>query len=153
MRILFVCLGNICRSPLAEIIVRAEAEQRGMADQLTLASAGTGDWHIGHGADQRSIAIARKYQLDLSRHRARQITACGIADWDWFVAMDRNNRQDLLDMGAPAERVLLMRQFESDDERDIPDPYYGGPEGFDQAYQMLHDNAGRILDFLARQGR
>jgi len=153
MRVLFVCLGNICRSPLAEIIVRAEAEQRGMARWLMLASAGTGDWHIGHGADQRSIAIARKYQLDLSAHRARQITGDDIANWDWFVAMDRSNRHDLLDMGAPADRVLLMRQFESEDEQDVPDPYYGGPEGFDQAYHMLRDNAGRILDFLARQGR
>ncbi len=153
MRVLFVCLGNICRSPLAEIIVRDEAAQRGLTERFTLASAGTGDWHIGHGADHRSVAIARKYALDLSRHRARQITRDGIADWDWFIAMDRSNRQDLLDMGAPAERILLMRQFESGQELDVPDPYYGGPEGFDQAYHMLRDNAGRIIDFLLRQGR
>ncbi len=150
VRILFVCLGNICRSPLAEVIVRHLSGQRGLDGRYHFASAGTGDWHVGGPADPRSAATARRHGLDLEAHRARQITADGIGDWHWFVAMDRANRQELLHMGAPSERVLLMRQFEGGDA-DVPDPYYGGPDGFEQAYAMLTDNAERLLDFLERQ--
>jgi len=152
MRILFVCLGNICRSPLAEVIARAEAQRRGLRD-WRLASAGTGDWHVGQGADRRSLAVARKYGLDLSRHVARQVTSADLTDWDWFVAMDRSNRADLLAMGAQPERVLLMRQFDPSGEPDVPDPYYGGPDGFESAYRMLCANAGRLFDYLLAQGR
>ncbi|RMH61910.1 MAG: low molecular weight phosphotyrosine protein phosphatase [Zetaproteobacteria bacterium] len=152
MRILFVCLGNICRSPLAEVIARAEAEQRGL-DTWHIASAGTGDWHVGQGADRRSLAVARKHGLDLSRHVARQVTAEEMEDWDWFVAMDRSNRADLLAMGADPARVLLMRQFDPSGELDVPDPYYGGEDGFELAYRLLRENAGRLLDYLASYGR
>ncbi len=146
-RVLFVCLGNICRSPLAEAIVSDRAKRRRLDGCYRFASAGTGDWHVGHGADPRSVETAARYGLDLSAHRARQITAQGIAEWHWFVAMDRSNRQDLLAMGAPAERVLLMRQFEGA-PLDVPDPYYGGPEGFDRVFRMLQQNAEALLDHL-----
>lgn len=145
--ILFVCLGNICRSPLAEAIVRQMARRQHLDGRYRFASAGTGDWHVGRGADPRSVETAARYGLDLSSHRARQITGKDIADWHWFVAMDRSNRQDLLDMGAPEERVLLMRQFEGV-HLDVPDPYYGGPEGFDRVYHMLLQNAEALLDYL-----
>ncbi|HKI62675.1 MAG TPA: low molecular weight protein-tyrosine-phosphatase [Mariprofundaceae bacterium] len=149
VRVLFVCLGNICRSPLAEIIVRHAARQRQLDGRYHFASAGTGDWHVGKGADPRSAATAEQHGLDLSPHRARQITARGISGWDWFVAMDRENRRNLLAMGVPASRVLLMRQFEAGDiTADVPDPYYGGPDGFEQAYAMLSANAEDLLDYL-----
>ncbi len=155
-RILFVCLGNICRSPMAEYVVRQVAERRGLNGRFLFASAGTGSWHVGHGADERARETALRHGLDMSAHRARQITRHGIEDWDWFVAMDHANRLDLLDMGAPPERVLMMRQFEVDDidaAPDVPDPYYGGPDGFEDAYRMLTANAERLLDFLeARLG-
>ncbi len=151
-RVLFVCLGNICRSPLAEAVVRARAIERNLDDRLALASAGTGDWHVGCGADRRSAATARRYGLDLSGHRARQITADGIADWDWFVAMDASNRMDLLDMGAPGGRVLMMRQFEVGGDPglapDVPDPYYGGGDGFELVFRLLEANADPLLDYL-----
>ncbi|MFQ5518839.1 MAG: low molecular weight protein-tyrosine-phosphatase [Mariprofundus sp.] len=150
-RILFVCLGNICRSPLAEIVVQAEADKRGL-DGFHFESAGTGSWHVGGPADPRSAAKADEYGLDLSRHRAQQITARGINNWQWFVAMDRQNRSDLLAMGAPAERVLMMRQFESGNAvHDVPDPYFGGPDGFEHAYHMLANNAELLLDYLEQQ--
>ncbi|PIW51559.1 MAG: protein tyrosine phosphatase [Zetaproteobacteria bacterium CG12_big_fil_rev_8_21_14_0_65_54_13] len=148
VRILFVCLGNICRSPLAEIVVRSVAEQRGL-DHYCFASAGTGDWHVGGPADPRSSATAQAHGLDLSRHRAQQVTSARVGEWDWFIAMDRQNRNDLLAMGVAADRLLLMRQFEdAETELDVPDPYYGGADGFEDAYHMLVANAEKLLSYL-----
>jgi len=148
VRILFVCLGNICRSPLAEIVVRAAAQQRSPG-RYYFASAGTGNWHVGGPADPRSAATALEHSLDLSSHRAQQITPANVDGWDWFIAMDCENRRDLLSMGVSADHLLLMRQFEDDRlELDVPDPYYGGPDGFEYAYQMLAANTERLLDFL-----
>jgi len=151
IRVLFVCLGNICRSPLAEVVVKSVADQRSI-EQYHFESAGTGDWHIGKSADNRSASKAIDHGLDLSRHRAQQITGHKIKNWHWFVAMDRANYQDLLSMGADASRVLLMRQFENPTNiPDVPDPYYGGAEGFEDAYQMLATNAEDLLDYLEQQ--
>jgi len=150
-RVVFVCLGNICRSPLAEAVVREAARKRRLTG-YHFESAGTGNWHVGGSADPRAAAKAGEYNLDLSRHSARQITARNIADWDWFVAMDRENRSDLLHMGAPEERILMMRQFETDGYMpNVPDPYFGGPDGFEDAYLMLAANAEKLLDFLESQ--
>lgn len=148
IRVLFVCLGNICRSPLAEVVMRAVARERGL-QHYRFASAGTGDWHVGGSADPRSSATALEHGLDLSSHRAQQITGDSVGGWDWFVAMDRENRRDLLRMGVTADRLLLMRQFEEGNpELDVPDPYYGGPDGFEHAYRMLTANAEKLLDYL-----
>ena len=151
MRVLFVCLGNICRSPLAEAIVRRRAGERGLEQQFHFASAGTGDWHVGGGADIRSAATAKAHGIDLSQHRARQITPSGIAQWDWLVAMDRDNKHDLLAMGAGRDKVLMMRQFESatNTPPDVPDPYYGGEDGFERMFHLLAANADPLLDHLA----
>ena len=151
-RVLFVCLGNICRSPLAEVVVKDAATQRGL-DHYHFESAGTGDWHVGGSADRRSASKAIDHGLDLSGHRAQQISAQKIQYWDWFVAMDQANYQELLYMGAQASQILMMRQFEAGEMvRDVPDPYYGGSSGFEMAYQMLAANAGSLLDFLEQQG-
>ncbi len=151
IRVLFVCLGNICRSPLAEVVVKGTAQNRAI-EHYHFESAGTGDWHIGKAADRRSASKATDYGLDLSNHRAQQITAQKIKKWHWFVAMDQANYQDLLAMGADASRVLMMRQFENPSNiPDVPDPYYGGPEGFEDAYQMLSANAEALLDHLEEQ--
>jgi len=149
-RILFVCLGNICRSPLAEAIVRERALVRGLDHQFCFASAGTGDWHVGSGADIRSAATAKAHGIDLNRHRAMQITPPDISHWHWFVAMDTNNKEDLLAMGAGRETVLMMRQFESDANTppDVPDPYYGGNDGFEKMFHLLAANADPLLDYL-----
>ena len=155
IRVLFVCLGNICRSPLAEIIVHGQAEKKGLSGQFRFASAGTGDWHVGGLADVRSAQTAAQHGLDLSQHRAQQITANKVNDWDWFVAMDDDNRMNLLAMGVPENRLLMMRQFETDSSisLDVPDPYYGGAEGFEDAYRMLCANADHILEYLVKQSR
>ena len=150
-RILFVCLGNICRSPLAEVVVSEAAKKRKL-HHYHFESAGTGSWHVGGPADPRSAAKAREYNLDLSRHCAQRITARNIAAWDWFIAMDRENRSNLLGMGVPESRLLMMRQFETDSHApNVPDPYFGGADGFEDAYLMLAANAEKLLDYLESQ--
>ncbi|MDX8397483.1 MAG: low molecular weight protein-tyrosine-phosphatase [Mariprofundaceae bacterium] len=151
-RIVFVCLGNICRSPLAEVVVQGQAQDLGLSDLFDFSSAGTGDWHIGKGADPRSAATALQYGLDLSQHKAQQITSAKLQQWDWFIAMDQDNYRNLLAMGVNSERLLMMRQFESDHDvvADVPDPYYGGEAGFEDAYQMLKANAVQLLGYLQK---
>ncbi|HCS12308.1 MAG: protein tyrosine phosphatase [Zetaproteobacteria bacterium CG06_land_8_20_14_3_00_59_53] len=151
IRVLFVCLGNICRSPLAEYIVRQRAIERGFSGRFHLESAGTGDWHIGKGADRRMQQTAAAHDIDLAPHRASQITRSRIGQWDWFIAMDATNRSDLLSMGANPDRTLMMRQFEHEGRTaDVPDPYYGGEEGFEEVFQLLRDNADALIDHLNR---
>jgi len=149
LRVIFVCLGNICRSPLAEVVVKAVAEKRGILSTFHFESAGTGNWHVGGAADQRSAAKAVEHGLNLQHHKAQQIRAEHIKDWDVFVAMDQANHRDLIAMGARKEQVLMMRDFEdSNHAPDVPDPYYGGGDGFEDAYQMLKLNADGLLDDL-----
>ena len=153
IRILFVCLGNICRSPLAEAIARQYIQEQSWTASFHLASAGTGDWHIGGGADSRSAEVAQAHGLSLSQHKAQQITVHNIAAWDWFIAMDDDNRLNLLAMGVPASRLLMMRQFECLDEPApaVPDPYYGGAQGFEHAYQMLVENTPKLIAHIQQQ--
>ena len=152
LRVLFVCLGNICRSPLAEYIVRERAEARGIADLFHFDSAGTGDWHIGQPADARMLRTALSRGVDMRDHRAMQVTDANIGDWDWLVAMDENNRLDLLNMGADEERLLMLRRFEGVDPAPaVPDPYYGGEQGFAEVFGIVRRNADPLLDFLEQR--
>jgi len=151
IRVLLVCLGNICRSPLAEFIVRQRAIERGFSGRFHFESAGTGDWHVGNGADRRMKQTAASHGIDLGPHRASQVTRSRVDQWDWLVAMDAANRNDLLAMGADPERTLMMRQFENDGRpRDVPDPYYGGEQGFEDVFEILSSNADALLDHLNR---
>ncbi len=146
LRVLFVCLGNICRSPLAEVVVKSVAQKQGLLDQFHFESAGTGSWHVGGGADPRSASKALEKGLSLEQHQAQQITQRNIADWDVFVAMDSDNRRNLIAMGAKPEQVIMMRAFEGiNPAPDVPDPYFGGAHGFEDAYQMLTTNAEDLL--------
>jgi len=152
MRILFVCLGNICRSPLAEVVVKSRAEALNLNDFFTFASAGTGNWHLGGCADPRSAGTAAQHGLSLKQHRAQQITKKNMHNWDCFIAMDADNRRNLIAMGIKPSHILMMRQFESDADSvlDVPDPYYGGADGFEDAYQMLCENADKLLLHLRK---
>ncbi|MDQ7003919.1 MAG: low molecular weight protein-tyrosine-phosphatase [Ghiorsea sp.] len=146
LRVIFICLGNICRSPLAEVVVKSMVEKQGLSALFHFESAGTGDWHIGKGADPRSASKALEKKLSLNHHAAQQMTASKIQDWDIFVAMDRDNRRNLITMGAKPEQILMMRDFEGVcPAPDVPDPYYGGAHGFEDAYVMLQNNAQGLL--------
>jgi len=153
IRVLFVCLGNICRSPLAEVIVKDTAKKLQSDHNFHVESAGTGNWHIGGQADPRSAAIAEQYGLDLSQHKAQQITTHTIHHWDFLIAMDHDNRLNLLAMGASSSQILMMRQFEKkhdhvQDIQNVPDPYYGGDHGFEDVYQMLSINTEKLLNYI-----
>lgn len=151
IRVIFVCLGNICRSPLAEYVVRSRAIERGFSGRFHFESAGTGDWHIGNGADRRMRETAAAHGIDLTPHRASQMTPGRIGQWDWLVAMDHSNHADLLRMGAPEAQTLMMRRFEDEVRTpDVPDPYYGGEEGFEQVFEILSNNADPLIDYLNR---
>ena len=147
--VLFVCLGNICRSPLAEGIFLHLARERGVLDRFDVDSAGTGAWHVGKPADPRSAAVARRHGVVLPS-RARVYDPAGDPErFAWIVAMDRQNEADLLARGAPAERVRLMMGFHPDPPcAEVPDPYYGGAEGFEKAYAMLEGACGGLLEMF-----
>ena len=138
-KVLFVCLGNICRSPLAEGYFRAATEVAAATSRFSCESRGTGGWHQGEGADSRTSANARKHGLDLSSHRARQVTVEDLQSFDLIVAMDRRNLRDLQQL-APglSEKIFLLRDYDPEDTgRDVPDPYQGGVEGFETVYQIV----------------
>ena len=154
--VLFVCLGNICRSPLAEGIFIHLAREQGVLDRLDVDSCGTGGWHVGNRADPRSLAVARKYDIELPSC-ARQLNP--EQDFDrfaWIIAMDRSNRDNLIASGADAGNVQLMMAFHPDYIKDpekapdVPDPYYGGPDGFEQVYDMLTGACAGLLRAVNR---
>ncbi len=140
--VLFVCLGNICRSPLADGIFTHLVKQRGLSDQFTIDSCGTGAWHVGNPPDPRSILVAAKNNIDLSNLRARQFNAdTDPSEFDWIIPMDTSNHRELIKQGTPTAKVRLIRSFDptltSNKAPDVPDPYYGGDDGFDKVYEML----------------
>jgi len=153
LSVLFVCLGNICRSPLAEGIFAHLAASRGIGDRFRVDSAGTAAYHTGERPDSRSIAVAsnRGVQLD---GVARQVTHDDLADFDMIVAMDRSNRRSLerlRDYGAHNGRAEIVMMRDYDPERgnqDVPDPYYGGRGGFERVYRILERCCDRLLDTL-----
>lgn len=164
--VLFVCLGNICRSPLAKAIFEDRVHARKVADRFRIDSCGTGHWHVGRPADARSIAIAtqRGTSLTATSHRARQVDADGDFDaFDLILAMDQSNKSNLIGLGAPEDRVVLIRAFDPElaDEvatgrehaLEVPDPYYGGEDGFARMHDMLDRACDGLLDCFARAWR
>jgi protein-tyrosine phosphatase len=149
-RILFVCLGNICRSPLAEGILRTLADERGLASKVETDSAGTGGWHQGDPPDQRSIETGRAHGIDISRLRGRKVTANDFNTFDLIFAMDRSNLRDLVRI-APHDSsadIHLFMDFVSGEKRDVPDPYYGDMQDFESVYAMLATGCERLLATL-----
>jgi protein-tyrosine phosphatase len=148
-RICFVCLGNICRSPIAEAVMRALLAADGLTDEVQVSSAGTGDWHIGEGADERAVAVLARHGYDASAHRAQQIVADAFADNDLVIAMDRANLAALRKLAPAGEegKLRLLRDFDPDAPgTDVPDPYYGGDEGFDEVLTMVERACHALLE-------
>ncbi|MDI6028265.1 low molecular weight protein-tyrosine-phosphatase [Corticibacterium sp. UT-5YL-CI-8] len=147
--ILFVCLGNICRSPLAEGVFRTVLSERGIAD-IEMDSAGTGGWHAGELPDPRSIAIGAKHSVNITDQRARKVMAEDFARFDLILGMDRSNVRDLLAL-APKNtggRVQLYLDYTTGRQKDVPDPYYGGGDGFADVYRMIRDASEKLADKL-----
>jgi protein-tyrosine phosphatase len=157
-RVLFVCMGNICRSPTAEGVMRALVEEAGLSEQIEIDSAGTGGWHAGSPPDPRSVAAAARRGIHLTGG-ARQVRLQDFDDFDLLVALDRANERDLLRL-APHERaaakVRLLREFDPagagggarNRDLDVPDPYYGGNDGFGRVLDLVEAACRGLLDEL-----
>ena len=151
-RVLFVCMGNICRSPSAEGVFRDMAERRGIAGRFHIDSAGTGNWHVGNPPDQRASQAARERGIDISNLRARQVDAGDFELFDLVIAMDRANQLALLELAGlnHSSKVRLMLEYsEQWTGEDVPDPYYGGDHGFDLVLDLIEEACNNLLDELA----
>lgn len=142
-----VCLGNICRSPLAEGILRNKLDP----NQFTVDSTGTGNWHVGNPPDKRSIAVAKKYGLDISHLRGRQFTSRDFEDFDHIYVMDSSNLENVLALAHNQDDTskvsMILNTIFPGEKVDVPDPYYGGDDGFERVYKMLDE----ACDAIAQQ--
>lgn len=147
-----MCLGNICRSPLAEGVFRSVLVERGRAEAYRIDSAGTGGWHLGSAPDPRSIAIAARHGIDISQQQARRIEPADFTRFDLLLGMDQSNVEDMKAI-APAGasgRIQLFLEFATGRTRDVPDPYFGGPDGFAIVYRTVREASEKLVDRLER---
>lgn len=149
-RVAVVCLGNICRSPMADVVLNASVADAGLDDVVTVVSAGTGGWHAGDGMDPRAARLLTDEGYDASRHRAQQVQATWLEEYDLVLAMDRENLRDLRELGAAdPERLRLFRDFDPESPGDVPDPYYGGDAGFRDVLDMVERTSSALVDQVA----
>lgn len=153
MRVLFVCLGNICRSSTAEGVFRSVVEAAGLGHKIAVDSAGTAGYHVGEGSDSRSIHAAAKRGYDLRSIRARQVASSDFSDFDLLLAMDDNNLMTLQQLCPEQYRArlgLFLDYGKNREYTEVPDPYYGGPTGFDQVLDLIEDASEGLLDHIQR---
>jgi len=151
MRILFVCMGNICRSPSAEGVFRHVLARRAPELQVEIDSAGTHDYHVGEAPDARALAAARRRGIDISRLRARRVATEDFERFDLILAMDEENLLELKRRAQASyhERIRLMMEYAPGVGRSaVPDPYYGGEQGFEDVLDLLEEAAGGLIDAL-----
>jgi len=154
-RLLFVCLGNICRSPMAEGVFRRVAEEEAVLHLFEIDSAGLGDWHVGQAPDTRAQAAARNRGIDISGQSARQVTGADYARFDLLLAMDSSNYEELTQLAPKPARHKVRRFLDFAPQvgtKDVPDPFFGGSDGFDHALDLIEDAArGLLADLLGDQ--
>lgn len=143
VKILMVCLGNICRSPLAEGILRSKLDSNFIID-----SAGTGGWHAGESPDQRSIETAKHHNIDISHQKARKFSIADFDSFDYIYVMDQSNYKDVINL-APNEVAKAKVALILGDSKEVPDPYYGGQEGFENVYYLLNQACEEIAKNLS----
>lgn len=153
VRVLFVCLGNICRSPTAHGVFEALVKAEGLDDKVYVDSAGTAAWHIGKSPDNRSQEAAKLRGVDLSYIRARQVEANDLDEFDYILAMDKSNRENLLDLSTQSNRQkvsLFLDYAQHHAEDEVPDPYYGGAKGFSTVLDLVEDACVGLLDDIKK---
>lgn len=150
VKVLFVCMGNICRSPTAEGVFQHKVKQAGLQDQISIDSAGTHAYHVGNPPDGRAQQAAIKRDIDLSTQRARRVTEDDFVNFDYVIAMDESNKEDLLAIcpGGYEERVQLFLQYSDDPANEVPDPYYGQGRGFEIVLDLVEDAAEGLLNHI-----
>ncbi|WP_438972917.1 low molecular weight protein-tyrosine-phosphatase [Polaribacter sp.] len=148
VKVLMVCLGNICRSPLAEGILKSKVN----LNEVTIDSAGTAAYHVGNLPDPRSIAVAKKHGIDITTQRARKFIVKDFDSFDFIYVMDQNNFDDLLKLARNKEDkkkvLLILNEVRPFQNNSVPDPYYGGDDGFENVYQMLNKACAEIASKL-----
>lgn len=150
IRVLMVCLGNICRSPTAHGVLAHLVASRGLASLIQVDSCGTSDYHIGDPPDPRTLRAARTRGYDLSAQRARQLEPGDFQRFDYILAMDQDNLRKLRRLCQPPyhDRLGLLLDYSESALIEVPDPYYGGPEGFEQVLDLVEEAAGNLLNHL-----
>jgi protein-tyrosine phosphatase len=146
--VLFVCMGNICRSPTAEGVFRAALVEAGLDGRIRAASAGLGDWHVGSPPDRRAVQAARRRGYDLATLRGRQVKAADFSRFGWILAMDDANMRALTAMRPPdfGGHLGLLLDFAPElGVREVPDPYYGAPDGFDRVLDLVEASTAGLL--------
>lgn len=154
VNVLFVCLGNICRSPTADGIFRERVASAGLQQQIGVDSAGTGDWHVGRAPDSRTIAAAARRGYDLSPLRARQVGEADFQEFDYVLAMDKSNLSHLRRLAPtnyPGHLGLLLDFVPHVGLREVPDPYYGGAQGFEQVLDLVELAADELLKHIRQK--
>lgn len=150
MKILMVCLGNICRSPLAEGILKSKIKNLGL--KVTVDSAGTSNYHAGDSADPRTIDVARKHGISLASHTGRQFTLADFDEYDKIYTMDASNHQDVMRLARNEEDrqkvEMILNISHPGKNMSVPDPYFGGSNGFEHVYRMLDEACGTIAENL-----
>jgi protein-tyrosine phosphatase len=156
VKVLFVCLGNICRSPTAEGVFRKLVEQEGLLDEIQIDSAGTHAYHVGEPPDSRAQQTAARRGIDLSQLRGRKATPRDLEEFDYVLAMDNENFHNLKAIAEPqhVNRIRLFLDYAPDlGIREVPDPYYGGPDGFDRVLDMIEEAALGLLAEIRQHHR
>ncbi|GAA3110051.1 MULTISPECIES: low molecular weight protein-tyrosine-phosphatase [Nonomuraea] len=154
-RVVVVCMGNICRSPMAEVVLREVLADRGLGAQVVVDSAGTGGWHVGDPMDERALEILTLRGYDGSAHRARQFTKDWFDRYDLVLAMDRDNLSNLRRLAPAGVEVRLFRSFDpaAPEGAEVPDPYYGGREGFEEVLELVESAAEGVAKHIADEIR
>ncbi len=154
VKVLFVCMGNICRSPTAEAVFRARVEEAGLGEHILIDSSGTHDYHIGAVPDARTQQAASKRGYDMSALRGRQVEVADFSRFDYVLAMDSANLGNLHQICPPAQRDrvgLFLQYANHHTQREVPDPYYGGADGFERVLDMVEDAAEGLLQHIQKK--
>lgn len=153
VRVLMVCMGNICRSPMAQGVFERLVAEAGLAERIEVDSAGTHAYHVGEPPDHRARATADRRGIDLSTQRARQVNVRDFEQFDYLLAMDRQNFAALqhISPAAQAKKVRLFLEFAAEmGEEEVPDPYYGGPTGFERVFDLVEEAGRGLLEEIRR---
>lgn len=152
IKVIFVCLGNICRSPLGEGVFRELVKEKGWEKYFFIDSAGTAAYHVGKAPDPGSRCVALKHGFSIEDQRARQFSSSDLESWDYIIAMDSSNRKNIEKLGSVKGKLLLMRDFDQEaPSSDVPDPWSLGDEAFLETYQIVRRSCENLLKYIAKE--